>query len=93
MTGIGGQTLHANLASSHPVILNLFSFAGLRLRIHLAEQAAVDGQKWILNQVQDDAGREHKGSLGKILPDKVLKARAKRPTCCIATSPCAGLCP
>ncbi len=32
------------------VILNLFSFAGLRLRIHLADGTAVDGQKWILSR-------------------------------------------
>ncbi|PZQ52786.1 MAG: hypothetical protein DI555_18925 [Novosphingobium pentaromativorans] len=39
-----------DIRTSRSVILNSFSFAGLRLRIHLAEHPAADGQKWILSR-------------------------------------------
>ena len=35
-------------------MLNLFSFAGLRLSIHRANGKAVDGERWTLKQVQGD---------------------------------------
>lgn len=46
----------APIRQKSAVILNSFSCAGLRLRIHFADQAAVRAEKWTLKQVQGDGG-------------------------------------
>jgi hypothetical protein len=43
-----------NVTSHNFVMLNLFSFAGLRLSIHLSTKHAICADRWTLKQVQGD---------------------------------------